>query len=50
MSEENFPELDFAKIKSDLVSQDETKRALIIQALRWVYIIIIYPDIQYIKS
>ena len=28
--------MNFAKIKRDLVSQDETKSALIIQALRWV--------------
>ena len=35
-SGENFPDLNFAKIKRDLVSADEEKRALIIQALRWV--------------
>ena len=36
VTQESFPDLDFSKIKQDLVSADEEKRALIIQALRWV--------------
>ena len=36
MTQDSFPDLDFSKIKQDLVSADEEKRALIIQALRWV--------------
>ena len=36
VSQDNFPDLDFARIKQDLISADEERRALIIQALRWV--------------